>query len=87
MKLESMRKRRKTMTTLYESILKDLSEQHINKNVYPTPQQAELKLKAYSKEKTDWLYRTYIKYCIEKGILKWNVFFILLGRTVPIGRS
>ena len=33
------------MTTLYESILKDLSEQHINKNVYPTPQQAELKLK------------------------------------------
>ena len=59
MKLESMRKRRKTMTTLYESILKDLSEQHINKNVYPTPQQAELKLKAYSKEKIDWLYRTY----------------------------
>ena len=45
------------MTTLYESILKDLSEQHINKNVYPTPQQAELELKAYSKEKTDWLYR------------------------------
>ena len=59
MKLESMRKRRKTMTTLYESILKDLSEQHINTNVYPTPQQAELELKAYSKEKTDWLYRTY----------------------------
>ena len=47
------------MTTLYESILKDLSEQHINKNVYITPQQAELKLKAYSNEKTDWLYRTY----------------------------
>ena len=47
------------MTTLYESILKDLSEQHINKNVYTTPQQAELKLKAYSKENTDWLYRTY----------------------------
>lgn len=41
------------MNTLYESILKDLSEQHINKNVYTTAEQAESKLKAYSKEKTD----------------------------------
>ena len=47
------------MTTLYESILKDLAEQHINKHAYPTPKQAEMKLKTYSKEKADRLYRTY----------------------------
>ena len=47
------------MKTFYESILKDLSEQHINKHVYPPPQQAEIELTEYFKEKTDRLYRTY----------------------------